>query len=540
MSPVFVGRKRQLAVLKDALASVGQAEPATILIGGEAGVGKTRLVGEFARRRPQAGLVLAGGCVELGAAGLPFAPFTGMLRQLARDMGAAGVVELLPGRVSGELSRLVPELGELAWREDEDCQAEARARLFEQLLGLFGRLAETGPVTLIIEDVHWADCSTRDLLMFLVGKQQVLSGLLIVVTFRSDELHRLHPLRPVLAELGRISWVERLELPRLTRPEAGGQIAAILARDPEPALVDKVYRRSEGNPLFVEQLLGCEAELPESLRDLVLANVQRLPEETAELLRTASAGGVRVGHRLLAAVSGLAGEDLSVVLRPAIGGKLLLADSDGYQFRHALIHEVMHDDLLPGERSRLHCRYAEAICSDPSLVPPGRAAMEEAHHWHSAHDVSRALFSAWRAAADARAALAYAEQLTMLSRVLELWDSVPDAAERINAEHGRVLEEAVWAAQRTGEESRAVSFASAALQEIDINAEPDRAAMLLERRSVLRGARDLDGSISDLRLALELVGDGAHERERAKVLAALARLQRSPGQQAVRRTAPDE
>jgi ATP/maltotriose-dependent transcriptional regulator MalT len=544
ISPVFVGRDRQLARLESARATVGAGEPAAILIGGEAGVGKSRLVSEFASRAGErdgqaAGLILAGACMEFGSAGLPFAPFTAVLRQLVRDRGVAGVSELLPGQACGELARLLPELGEPGRREDEVYQGEARARLFEQLLGLFGRLAEAGPVTLIIEDVHWADHSTRDLLTFLIGNQRALPGVLIVVTYRSDELHRAHPVRPMLAELDRISWVDLVELPRLTRQEASSQIAAILARDPEVALVDRVFRRSEGNPLFVEHLLGCDAELPESLRDLVLANVRRLPEETTELLRTASAGGVRVGHRLLAAVSGLGDLEMSRALRPAVTGNVLLADDDGYQFRHALIHEAMHDDLLPGERSRLHARYAEAIAADPSLVPPGRSAIEQAHHWHSAHDVTWALISAWRAAEEAGCGLAYAEQLTLLNRVLELWDAVPDAAGQIGVDHVRVLEDAVRVSHATGDESRGVSFASAALQEVDTTVEPARAALLLERRSMLIGSRDVACSIDDLRQALGLVSDGAHEPVRARVLASLAHQQRKAGDPQGRRTAEE-
>jgi DNA-binding NarL/FixJ family response regulator len=527
ISPAFVGRGRQLASLAGALESVRSGEPAALLIGGEAGVGKSRLLAEFGGQA--SGRVLIGACLELGAAGLPFAPFTAVLRQLIRELGVAGVSDLLPGQACGELGRLLPELGEPVRGVDEVYQGEARARLFEQMLGLFGRLATDGPVTLALEDVHWADRSTRDLLMFLIGNQRVLGGVLIVVTFRSDELHRAHPLRPLLAELDRIGWVRRLELPRLTRPEAGSQIAAILARDPEPGLVERVYRRSEGNPLFVEQLLGCDAELPESLRDLLLANIQRLPEETTELLRTASAGGARVGHRLLAAVSGLADAELGRVLRPAVAGNVLRTDAGGYQFRHALIHEVLHDDLLPGERSRLHGRYAEAIVADPSLVPPGRAAIEEAHHWYSAHDVPWALISAWRAAAAARSALAYAEQLTMLSRVLELWDAVPDAAGQIGVDHVRVLEEALWATNATGDETRGIAFATAALQELDVDAAPARAALLLARRGALRGGRDLTCSIEDLRQALGLVAGDAHERERGRVLVVLARQLRKAG-----------
>jgi DNA-binding NarL/FixJ family response regulator len=525
VSPVFVGRIQHLALLDDALAAASKGEGAAVLIGGEAGVGKSRLVSEFASRAAsRSGRVLIGGCMELGSVGLPFAPFTAVLRQLVRDLGAAGVSELLPGQASRELARLLPELGEPARLEDEVYQGEARARLFEQVLGLFERLAESGTVTLIIEDAHWADRSTRDLLKFLVGNQRVLRGVLIVVTFRSDELHRTHPLRPLLAELDRISWVERLELPRLSRHEAGGQIAAILDRDPEPALVDNVFRRSEGNPLFVEQLLGGDAEMPESLRDLVLANVERLPDETRDLLRLASAGGNRLGHALLAEVSGLNEDDLARVLRPAVAGNVLLADSDGYAFRHALIREAMHDDLLPGEHSNLHVRYARAITANPALVPDGRAAIALAHHWYAAHDVTGALVSAWQAAADAGRALAHAEQLSMLDRVLELWASVPDAADRIGTDHVGVLEQAVRVTHLTGDNDRGLAFAAAALQELDAGAEPARAALLLERKGMLCG-RDQAASLRDLHRALSLVADGQHEGERAKILASLSQVQ---------------
>jgi len=522
VSPVLVGRADYLARLDEGLADARLGESTAVLIGGEAGVGKSRLVSEFAARAAGHARALTGGCLELGASGLPFAPFTGLLRQLVRELGLQGVAELLSGPGRRELARLLPELGEPASHDDEAYQGEARARLFEQMLTLFERLAETGPLVLIIEDAHWADRSTRDLLTYLIGNQQVMRGVLIVVTFRSDELHRGHPLRPLLAELGRIGWVQRLELPRLTRSEATAQIAAILTRDPEPAQADNVFRRSEGNPMFVEQLLCFDGELPESLRDLVLANVQRLPDETRELLRVASAGGCRIGHQLLAAVSQAGEDDLLRALRPAVSGNVLLADEGGYQFRHALICEAMHDDLLPGEHSRLHARYAEAISADAELVPTGRAAIEVAHHWYSAHDVTWALISAWEAAAQAGEALAYAEQLDMLSRVLELWDSVPDAAARIGADHVRVFEEAIAITHLTGDDDRGIGLATAALRELDAETQPARTALLLEQRGLLRCMQDPEVGVADLRRALELVTGGAYEQERGRVLAGLA------------------
>jgi predicted ATPase len=210
-----------------------------------------------------------------------------------------------------------------------------------------------------------------------------------------------------------------------------------------------VYRRTEGNPLFVEALLGdggSDADLPESLRDLLVASVRRLPEETQDAVRIASAGGDRAGHGLLAAVTGLDGSELARALRPAVAANVLLTDADSYVFRHTLIREAMHDELLPGERGQVHRRFAEVIAAHPELVLPGsavQAAVEQARHWYAAHDTGRALVSAWQAAGRAGRALAYAEQLGMLSRVLELWEQVPDAAQRIGAGHGTVLEAAV-------------------------------------------------------------------------------------------------
>jgi DNA-binding CsgD family transcriptional regulator len=526
ISPAFIGRRTEFADLETAFAAARRGEPATVLLGGEAGVGKSRLVAEFAgRARAEGGRVLTGGCLELGAEGLPFAPFTTVLRELMRELGAPGVIELLGGR-AGEAARLLPDLGvaepepgEPTGNGAEVYPGEGRGRLFEQMMTLLEQLGERGPVVLVIEDLHWADRSTRDLLSFLVSNQRALPGVLIVGTFRSDELHRMHPLRPLLAELARLAWVQRTELPRLTRGETGELLAAIAGHKPDPARVDSVFARSEGNPLFVEELLCCDDVLPESLRDLVLVRVERLPEATQGALRVASAAGERAGHALLSAVSGLGDDDVERALRPAVAANVLVADPDGYAFRHALIREAMYGDLLPGERGRVHARYAEAIAADPSLAP-GRAAIQLAYHWYAAHDLGNALASAWEAAAEANRIFAYAEQLAMLAKVSELWDKVPDAAQRIGTSHDRVLEKAGRVAHLLHEDEQSRAFTTAALHEIDPQAEPGRAASLLELRGRLRlGAQD---GIADLREALSLVSDGQHDGERAVVLASLA------------------
>lgn len=512
VSPAFVGRDAELESLRDAFDQARKRATTTVLIGGEAGVGKTRLLARFAE---EAGLdgahVLIGGCVELSAEGLAYAPFIAVLRQLVRELSAAEVTALLPDGAARDLARLLPEFGEP--NADGDTES-ARIRLFELILILVERLAERRPVLLAIEDVHWADRSSRDLIAFL-SRNLTAAPVLMVLTYRSDELHRTHPLRPVLAELGRLGSVVRIELPRFTRHEVALQVAGILGTTPEYDRVTTIFERSGGIPLFVEALLeaGEDCAVPESLHDLILRPVDRLPERTQQVLRIAAAGGVRVGHDLLAAVSGLSDAELEDALRPAIAANVLqVADGRAYAFRHALIREAVHDELLPGEHARLHARYAEEIGNDHALVPPGRAAFEIAHHWYAARNDLWALISAWEAAEAAHRSFAYTEQAQFLDRVLALWDKVPDAAERIGADHVGVLERAAEAAFVSGDMERGLRYVKAALAELDEKTAPERVAELLVRRANINFQRGRPGALDDLRRAERLVPEPSDTR----------------------------
>jgi DNA-binding CsgD family transcriptional regulator len=515
---MLIGRSPELDRLGEALAGA----PSAVLVGGEAGVGKTRLLREFGDRAQSAGArVLIGACLELGAEGLPFAPFTTVLRGLVREMGVDGVTALLPGSAASGLARLLPDFGE---PEHDATSGEERARLFEVILTLLERLAEDTPTVLVIEDAHWADRSTRDLLTFLIRNLDGAAALLVVVTYRSDELHRSHPLRPLLAGVERVDRVHRVELSRLGRREVADLVHGILDHEPSAQLVEQVYTRSEGNPLFVEVLLTSEdgdpaGELPESLRDLLLAGVRRLPDDTQELLRVASGGGHHIEHALLAAVSGLDAAALDRTLRPAVAANVLVVEGDRYAFRHALIREAVHDDLLPGEHSRLHARYAEALESNPSLMSARRLAVELAHHWYRSHDATWALISAWRAGGEARKAAAYAEALEMFSRVLELWDRVPGAAEHIGRELGNVLEESVAAADLAGDAERGIKLATAALKD---TTDPVRAAGLLEQRGRMSLNLNRAEGLEDLREAIRLIPARPPSVVRARALASLA------------------
>ncbi|WP_255408519.1 helix-turn-helix transcriptional regulator [Plantactinospora sp. KBS50] len=527
-SRTFVGRDADLDALRAAQRRTRAGLPGVVLLGGEAGVGKSRLADEFGRVAAADGAqVLVGQCLELGEEGLPFAPFAAAVREALRRHGPA----VLDGR-EAEFARLLPELlREPAAVTGREGAPGHRGYLFEAVTELFARLAETRPLVLLIEDLHWADRSTRDLIGYLV--RAIRPGpVLVVCTYRTDELHRGHPLRPFLAELDRVRGVERLELSRLDREGTAAILTDLLGAEPPGTAVDAVHERAEGNPFFIEELAaagdpaGCTS-LPETLRDLLLTRVERLPEPAQRVLREAAAGGSRFSHDLLAAVARLPEDELEDALRPAVAAQLLVADPDGgYAFRHALVREAVHDELLPGEHARLHARYAAAIEAAPQLVAAGRAPAEVAHHWHAAQDHPRALVSALAAAADARTRCAYAEQSGLLERVLRLWEQVPDAGERAGMDHLALLEATLRATSAAGDYVRALTLSRAALAEVDPAAEPVRAARLLAGRGRMIAVLGKGTGADELREAYRLAsapppdgGSPAPDARRIRLLA---------------------
>ena len=528
VSPVFAGREAELSVLARAFDDAAGGLPGTVLIGAEAGGGKSRLVDEFTARVAGRALVLAGGCVEVSAAGLPYAPFTAALRQLARERGPAGVTALLGGRDAGELARLLPEFGAPSGGADPDL---ARARLFELVLALLEALAEPLPLMLVVEDVHWADHPTRDLLSFLVRNLRH-TAVLLVVTFRSAELHATDPLRPLLAELTRMPGVTRIELARLSRGQATAQLEGILGRPPESAVTNAVYQRGGGNPLFTEALVSAGGTVspgvPWSLRDQLLGAVKDLPEQTQQVVRAAAAGGVRVGHELLAAVTGLEDAALAAALRPAVAVSVMVADADGYAFRHDLIRQAVWEDLLPGERARAERAFAEALEAWPALGGDGMADVRLALHWRGANEPERALRAAWGAAAAAEARFTFAEQLQMLEQVLALWDRVPTAEEHTGTDRAGVTRLAADAARLAGEPQRGLTLVEAVLGEPGDAGDPGPRAALLLRRAMLRQQSLLHGSTDDMRAALRLAQDS--DRLRAEILGQLSRALSLRGQ----------
>ncbi|WP_443077250.1 helix-turn-helix transcriptional regulator [Streptomyces sp. SP18CS02] len=558
VSPVFVGRADEMTALTEALARAGAGEPQALLVGGEAGVGKTRLIEEFLDEACGRGAVVAvGGCVEIGADGLPFAPFSTALRALRRklpdELAAAAQGQ------EGELARLLPELGDAGGHEPYN--EDSTARLFELTVRLLERVAADRTVVLALEDLHWADASTRHLLAYLF--RTLRSGRLVVVaTYRADDIHRRHPLRPLLAELDRLRTVRRIELSRFNRTEVHHQLTGILAAEPAAAMVDDIFARSDGNAFFVEELVVCQEDgcssgaLSDSLRDLLLVRVERLPEDAQRVARIVAEGGSTVEYDLLAAVARLSEDDLIEALRAAVNANILLAvpDGDGYRFRHSLVREAVSDDLLPGERSRLNRRYAEALEADPALVRADERATRLASYWYHAHNAAKALPVVLRAAVATRKRHAYAEQLRLLERAMELWDEAPDEVrkslrpidyaeaypacgcdpETTPLRYLDLLAEAAVAARLCGERERALKIARTALRLIDAEehehaagadgagGDPQRAAWFWTERSRLVSSLGRGDGWPEIAAAQDLVRGLPPSAVHAQVLAVAA------------------
>jgi predicted ATPase len=310
VSPVFVGREAELGVLTAAIDAAVAGEPGVVAVSGEAGVGKTRLAEEAAdRARRNGARVLTGSCIELGGEGLPFGPLADALRELVRTT-EPDELDAFMGPARSELARILPELDPGVAPATSALGDVGTARLLELILGVVERLADDRPLMFVIEDLHWADRSTLDLVALLVRALRA-GRVLVAASFRTDELHRSHPLRPLVSGWERVRSVHRIDLERFGRDDVAGQLEAILGESPSPRLVDQIHERSEGNAFLIEELLAAVQsgadpdQLPPSLRDVLLARVERLTPDAQQLLRIAAAGGPAVSDGLLAAVAGL-------------------------------------------------------------------------------------------------------------------------------------------------------------------------------------------------------------------------------------------
>jgi DNA-binding CsgD family transcriptional regulator/tetratricopeptide (TPR) repeat protein len=522
-----VGRDAELAAAHAVVDRAVDGEAGLLLVGGEAGIGKTRLVEEvaaYARRRGMR--VLSGRCVQLGPEGLPFAPIAEALRELVRETGRDRLPEVL-GPARELVGRLVFATGDSAGER----APLATSQLLELALGLVERLSEDRPLLLVIEDLHWADQSTLELASFLAHNLRGVP-VALVMTYRSDEVGRRHPLRTLLAAWERSRAILHLDLTRLNKDGVRAQLTGILGSAPDDRTLELVYDRSEGNAFLVEEMLsvvrsGDPRGLPPSLRDVLLARVDQLGPGAIRMLRLAAVAGRSVPERLLVAVSGLDEEAATAALREAVDVQLLVVDAAGYgyAFRHALARDAVYDDLLPGERVRLHTAYAEALSREPQLLRDTGASVAAslAYHAYAALDLPRAFEASMLAGREALAAMAPREALTQYERALQIWPRVPPAERPSGVDQAEVLELAGEAAYHAGDINRAASLLDEARAELPADAPAARRAHVLERCA--RAHRDAGRAAFSLELLLEALGllpDAPMTAIRAEVLAALA------------------
>jgi DNA-binding CsgD family transcriptional regulator len=503
----FVGRAAELAALEAALAAAGEGRSAVVLVGGEAGVGKTRLIAELAGRAAAGGILTAsGGCVELTAGTAPYLAFTEALRDLGRAVGPRAWERMSAG-APPELASLLPGA---SGAPVEGAGAAARARLLGQARDLLAEAASTAPLLLVLEDVHWADRSTLDLAAYLA---RAVRGerIALVATYRSDEAPRRPVLRAWLAELARADGVRRIGLD----PFGEAEIAALLGAD--PATAASIARRSGGNAFLAEVLYEAGGDLPASVRDLLSARIAALPPPSQAVLRAAAATGARVDDDLLAELVELPAPELAAALRQALAHHLLATDPrDGrLAFRHELVREAAYAELLPGERRRMHAICARVLEERPELgESPASAAASVARHWDAAGDRDRALAACLRAAGAAQRVHAPSEALVLYQRALELSEDA----------ELEVFERAADAAVQSGEAGVAVGLLDQALALADPAAEPVRAGVLHSQRAWYSWAAGIAGpdTLEHHARALALIPSAPPTKARAQAVTDLA------------------
>ncbi len=540
-SSVFIGRRAELDRLDDAFDRASRGRPSMVLIAGEAGVGKSRLLVEFsAHVETRGGRTLVGGCLDVGEGSLPYAPFVEALRTQARELPLEARLAAF-GAAAAELRSLVPDLSSVdspaAVPGDE--MAGRQARLFDAIIDTLGRLTADRPAVLTLEDLHWADGSTRDLIRFLVRNVRS-ERLLLVATYRSDELHRRHPLLSLLSELERSERVELLELRRFSRDEVGEQLTGILGESPTAEQLDALLDRSDGVPFYVEELVANDdrehSTIPATLRNILQLRLASLSDPTMEIVGAAAVIGGRFRHERLAAVAEVDEPMLLDALREAIDARILapLEDPEGpaYAFRHALLREAAYDDMLPTARVRLHTRLADhlGVLLEASGSKDASLVADFAIHADRAHDQGRALDGSVRAMLALADSAAYAEALVHGQRAIELWSRVPDADRQGGIDRAELLLRTSRIAANAGQPKRAVDLGQEAIRELEAAADQDRMAGALEEVARYAWeATDFAVASEAAERAYALIDDAKASSLSASVLSILGFLRYSEG-----------
>lgn len=515
----IIGRDAEMTALAEVMADVAEGRPRTVAIGGEAGIGKTRLLTEFLERHTTGARVLVGRCIDLGGSGDAYTSIAAALRPLVAELGAEEILRITGGQRA--LQALFPQLG-----DGTPPPTGGAGGLNESIALLLEAEAAIRPVVLVIEDLHWVDAASLAVLRFLT-RALAEASILVLISFRTEDIGRGHMARGFLAELGRDRRATRIDLQRLTRDETRLLMRELQGENPPEQSVDALLERSDGVPFYIEELIdlhACEdgpSSLPEGLRDLLLVRYERLSDSAQRVVRHVAVGGMEVEHDLLATVIASEPEELEEAIWEAIGAGVLIATGSGYSFRHALMREAILDDVLPGVRERLHARYAAAL--EHRAAADGTAAAV-AHHWDGARDTTKA-FAAWlRAMREARASTGYASAAQHAERALSLWQVVPDPEGIAGMSRLELMGRTATYLRNAGDVERSLAILKAALAECPPGT-IDHALLLNNRaRGLAIAARP--ASIETYREALAALDALGHDARtevlRADVMVSLA------------------
>ncbi len=528
-SDEFIGRSGELAQISGILDEATRGIPSHLLLGGEAGIGKTRLVGEAAEMARVSGwTVLTGACLDLGETGLPFEPFVDLLRRWVRDVGRPQAIAFA-GPMASDLGRLLPEL---APRPPTPAQGlSAEGRIHEALFELLTTIARRGPVLAIVEDIHWADPSSLAVLAFLLRAASDIR-LTVLATYRTDELHRRHPLRRWLGEALRHGRLTRVELAPFSEDEMAALIGNVIGQPASVDLARRILLRSDGNPFFAEELLASGIDdaapsLSPTLRDLLLARIAGVSPAGRRALDTVAVAGCKVTHSVLASLFAPDGIDPTPAIRESVDAGLLVAfatPEDAYAFRHELVAEAAYEDVLPAERRRLHRAYALALEASADGTHDARRLVELAHHWRAARDVPRAFSASVRAGDAAAGTYAFTEALSEYEHALAAWDQVTDADELAGMDRIELLRRAARAADLASAHRQAVGLLREALTLAEEGPALRTGALLEQFGRSLWIQGDTAAAVDAYERALAITPAAPPSTERARAVSGLAQV----------------
>ncbi len=439
----LVGRSRELAELRSLWNRARQGQAQLVLLSGEPGVGKTRLANEaMLVARLDGAAVLEGGCYEYEMA-MPYLPFVEALRGWVHRQDDSALRQHLEGPTAAELARLAPEIQARLGRLQASAPLppqEERLRLFDHLARFFQGLAGERGLLLFLDDLQWADQGSLLLLRYLLRALRH-DRALILAAYREVELDRSHPLAAALVEWNRDRLAVRIPLGRLGREETAGLLAALFgAEQVTDEFVEVIYRETEGNPFFVEEVVKAlveqgqiyrqegrwqrleigELSIPQSVKEAIGRRLSRLGEDCLEVLYAAAPLGKSFSFRELAAVTGSGEDPLLDALDEALGAQILRAGGgETFAFTHDKIREVLYAELNPVRRRRTHQRIGEAL-ERLYAAEPRAHVVDLAYHFLESGDQARALRYLRLAGEEASRVYAHDEALEHYAQAGEL------------------------------------------------------------------------------------------------------------------------